>query len=455
MATSSVSTRLPVVPVVMSFKPLSLQSATAQAKQIHVLLKKDFDTPHAILAARKLYREGVDAIALEVKGTSSEKNFFTPVMLEVEKLISNPQLQHHVPLHNVLSRVYRLFTDLTWYKCWTTKTSVFRETRKQTLENCRNLLLALPKGAIKARFEYKCVLQGAKLLVDSKGTWGKYFKVMGKVAGSGFELKIGEVLEELGTLKDHIKDDWTASWFVDVWRIRWFSARLRTAQDFKETLGKEIPSLEKQDPKLSLCVAMLLKDLLRNADLPPEVKQLALEGLFQLLHLKHGIVSNLMNHIPLDVTKKAATKVDLFEKTRRLVIQYLGTLIRKESYKSYQENSLTALMRLNIDTRYKEEKKQIRELISKNTSRVSEVTSRRDEVEEDVGNLRFAAQSKGEADATKLKKAEAELDALNKDIEGLTASIDYSQNALTHVETTEKEEKHLIEQILQQAKGSA
>lgn len=451
MATASVSTQLPVV---VSYQRLSLQSAKYQAIQITDLLKKKFDIDRAALIAKELYREGVEITAFEVKGNGSKRDYFTPVMLEIEKSVSNPDLQHHFKMHNVLSRVYRLFTDLTWYKCWTTKIPADRQTRTQTLQVCRDRLAILPESAIKARFEYECAIEGATILEDSKGTWGKYFEVMVKAAGSAFVLSFGEVLGELGKLRKHIRDDWSASWFVDVWRVRWQSSQIQTVEDFNKTLGKELSSLKDVDPKLSLCIAMLLKDLLRSPNLPPEVKGLAFGGLVQLLHLKHGIVSNFANHVPLDAAKKAATKLDPYEITRRLVIQYLGTLIRKEFYMPYREGSLRALMELNIDTRYENEKRQIREIISQNTKRKDEVVSRRDDLEEDIGNMRLAAQSKGSADDAKLAKAEEEYNTLNKNVEDMEVNIDYSKKALAHLEATEKEEKDLIQKIIKQAEAS-
>ncbi|KIC74340.1 coiled-coil domain-containing protein [Candidatus Protochlamydia amoebophila] len=319
---------------------ITLRSVTEGADRIHGYLKDgQFDHENATKEANDLYQKGVKLVIAEVQKNLSIKDSVFPVVKALNDIILDDKTYTLSSFHQSLSKVYRIFIELTWYQCYCQRSwQTLNKTRDSIIENSKNIISVLPKNEISTRFEYRCAEQAAKCLKVVESFWKKspeHILNIGESAeGTSF---FGIIKGFQGFIKD-ARNDWVHEWYLYIHELRWLSANIKTQEDFKNIIGVRLKNFQEKGNKYTICLALIFVDLIKNPEVTENVRKLAAKGLADLFIIReHGDIiaylAKLLSQVKF--TEKAAIKADRYWKTRFLIMQSLEELAKDPAYKEY------------------------------------------------------------------------------------------------------------------------
>ncbi len=153
---------------------LTVSALTQKAIAIKDILDSDkYDEGSSIEKLEELYEDGRQLVIKEIRHQQSKGDIYSPVMITLEEVAALPRIQQRVNVHRALSKTYRIFIELTWYRCWKqANRQVWKETKDSILKTAGQSIKALPKiEALDVKFEYSVAKEAAKCLTPADGMW--------------------------------------------------------------------------------------------------------------------------------------------------------------------------------------------------------------------------------------------------------------------------------------------
>ncbi len=309
----------------------TLQSMTEAAMAIQACVTNgSFDHKRAERLSAQLYKDAQDLVRAEWNNKPLFPEVITPVAVNLDMIVSDPQLHQLDSLHRPLSKAYRVFIELSWCQCWRQGDRPIASEKIDDLVNHSNQMLSLlPKKQFISRFEYSCARQAARFLNPTESIWTKYLALMPKAAGAGISLSIGEILDVLKDLAGFAKRDWIKGWYPEVHHLRWLSTNVTTVVDFVNNISPLLQLYEVRGGKYSQCVAAICIELIENPNIDIQCRKRAADELNKLLTLRdQDRVSRLLEYLHTKLPKvktiaQLVRKADRFFKTREMVMSFL------------------------------------------------------------------------------------------------------------------------------------
>ncbi|CAF22780.1 hypothetical protein [Candidatus Protochlamydia amoebophila] len=344
-----------------------LQSITEGAYRIYgCLTDGQFNYKKAIQESNNLYQEGVQLAIAEVNTKPIIEEIVSPVVCTLNDIVSLGSTQHLVSFHQSLSKTYRIFIELTWYRCWCQGSlPTLNETRDTIMENSKRILSVLPKKEIGARFEYRCAEQAAKCLVPVKSIWKKFCNHLLNIGESAEGVSFFGVIKGFQELNKDVKKDWLQAWYPYIHELRWLSANIKTQEDFENIIETKLEEFQEKGKKYTVCLALIFVDLIKNPEVTENVRKLAAKGLADLFLLKDQDRLSTLTEFALEkfpqvkLFQKTVKNEDRYWKTRSLIMQSLEELSKDDAHKDYIQDTLKSLVKVQNESIHIEEKNEI------------------------------------------------------------------------------------------------
>ncbi|NGX43620.1 MAG: hypothetical protein K940chlam7_01918 [Chlamydiae bacterium] len=327
--------------------------------------------------AEQLYMEGLSLIEREVASNPWPDGIVTWITTDLDEIISMTKVQHEDPFLYVLRKTYRVFAELTWYQCWhDQRRPTYPKTRESIFKNAKTILENLPPemkidegqlvSSIGVRFDLRCIQQAAICLHPNDSIWKKYnIAITAGIAAAGLNVSsMYKVLKQLGTT---VKRDWVATWYIDIWNLRWLSTNITTLVAFEDRIAPEISKCLEKGGKYTICLTMIFIDILKN----PHADQLLKDrvfygtegqrGLKSLVHLERNYNLAFFGREQIEKWVANMRKADRYWKTRHLAMEHLFTFAKDDAspYRKASIQSLSSrsdLVRATKERRYEKEK---------------------------------------------------------------------------------------------------
>ncbi|WP_075883638.1 hypothetical protein [Candidatus Protochlamydia sp. W-9] len=413
---------------------ITLQSLTEKAYSIHSCLKDgQFDHVQATQGADNLYQEGVQLAIAEVNLKPIFKDIVSPVICRLNEIVSLEDTQHLASFHRSLSKVYRLFIEITWYQCLCQGSlPTLNKTRDSIITNSRSIQSILPKKEIGARFEYRCAEQAAKCLTVAKSIGKKFPDLVLNIGESAEKASFFGIIKGFQGLIKDARNDWVHEWYLYIHELRWLSTNIKTQEDFKNIIEVRLKNFHEQGKKYTVCLATIFVDLIKNKDpkVSDHVRMSAAEGLADLFGLKVSIFEN----------KKR------YRKTRSLIMQSLEELAKDSTYEKYIRKILPTLIKAADTSKHKMEKQKIRETVGKIQDRIKSV---QDIIEEDEAVIEANKENQRNGEDIQKLNDKFEKDKEEKQtLENHLEKMNLAEKALEDLHQEEEEYKNRLEAIL-------
>ncbi|WP_213105331.1 hypothetical protein [Candidatus Protochlamydia amoebophila] len=430
----------------------SLQSVTEGAYRINSCLTEGrFDYKKAKQEASSLYQEGLKLLIAEInKKPIIKKNVF-PVVCVLNDILSLEIVQHTEALHKSLSKVYRIFIEITSFQYYHQGTlKISNKTRDAMIGNSTAMLSLLPENEIGVRFEYRCAEQATKCLKVVKSALKRY---------SGHLLDIGESTEgtsffgilkgSKGFLKE-AKKDWVHEWYPPVLELRWISAGIKKQADFKDIIEVRLKNFQEKGKEYTICLATIFVDLIKNKD--PEVsnnvRMLAANNLANLFLCKDEdrvskTVNTVLKILPdTKVVQNVVKNEDRYWNTRILIMQSLLKLVKDRTLSEYIQIILPSLDEVQMATNHKLEKRKIQKILMQLENRIEEY---QEIIEEDKAILE--ANKEEQRDEEDIQELEAKLKNDEKEKQETEIYLDKINLAEKALDELHKEEADYLNRL--------
>jgi hypothetical protein len=307
--------------------------------EINNLLER-LDTKSAEQEAQQLYQEGIQLVAMEASGKPIANGDALLIAHKLNDVIATNGIEHQLPFLRAISKVYRIFLELTWTYSWRqNQMPVHTDTRDKILQSADRMITLLEghQAEIETQFEYRCAKQAAKCLTPSEKIWNKYLDHLLNLGEAAQGLSVFGIIKAFKTLVIDTGKDWIQGWYPDVQQLRWLSTRIRTVQDFNDIIVSELPRFKEKGGKYTLCLATIFMELIQNPIVEEGVKTRAATGFADLFRLEdRDRVSRFLNHalkkVPIKPVKEAAKKEDCYLLTRALILEYIEKLVKEGRY---------------------------------------------------------------------------------------------------------------------------
>ncbi len=441
----------------------TIQSMTKWAREAHEAItgQEGLIRDKAQRALETLYSQGMRVVRAEVEGTPLPEfvkdTTVYAVLQDLDTLVSFEGIQHETSLQRTLSKVYRLFTDLTWAQCWRqVQRPVWTETRDRIIANADRMLKVATSEEM--RFEYRCAEQGAKCLTPADSEWLPFAESAFKMLKGAAEKSPGDVYEGLkGVMKWFVKN-LVHDWYMKTWDVRWLVAQANTVEEFQtKTIQKVFTQYIEEGMdrgnEYAQGIVMIFMDALRRQEATTELKDRlffgngAFPGMLSLLETeKVGTLNEFLHH-PIGVW------VDRFKKARRLSMEFLTELAATQP--RYRQKSIAALKsRLDYLTpqtrpRYRQEKLQNQQALFQLQDQIQDLARREEELLNESIDLNAR---QGATDVT------ADLERVNKELQKVGTQKDQMQKMAQMAqdfETGDEEEVKLLKAALQKCGNQA
>lgn len=427
---------------------ITLETVTARAQNVEHLLKHGFRVKEAKQEAKLLYQDGIQLILAYHHHKPLFKETVSPVAIQLDRVVGLDIIQGHVSLHRAISKAYRVFIELTLHQYLNKKeVPTLAETKESMLQHAGRFAKNLSKSSVAVGFEYACAEEAARCLTADRGTWEKYISSGAKAIGAAVAGSYGEVATNLLDFLKAAHKDWVAGWYPDMYGLHWDSALVWTQKDFETHLSSRLARYVKEGEEYTLCFAVIFKELVQRERAEPALRDLACERLINLLNLEdNDTLPAIFDHLPTKTLKGIAIKIDKYHRTRLAVLKFIGTLIKKEKYKAYQQKGLQALQAYSTKPRYEDRKKELESHLKNLIDDVNKSTNREEELEDLLAVLR--GKSRAGEDPTRLEKAELEYGEIQRKKENCEELIAL-QKKLTDLEAQEKKQ---FDEVLKSSK---
>jgi hypothetical protein len=274
-----------------------------------------------------------------------------PVVAYLNEFVLSEQIQHMDPLHQALSKAYRIFVELAWYQCWKQNDRPVSQKTIDAIVHNSNQMLRMLKDRREYRscFEYSCASQAARLFNPSEPIWAKYVE-LGLSVGEAAELQsISGTIKALIKLFQAVENDWRKAWYPDVLELRMIATTIRTNEAFEKDISPCIARFERAGRKRTQCLATVCVELIKNEAVDEDLRSNAAKRLSHLVTLVDGtkratFFAALSDQAPNFKTLRGIAKgMDKYRTTRCMVMQYLEELLKEDKYRQYAKISIDNL----------------------------------------------------------------------------------------------------------------
>lgn len=423
---------------------------------------------------KKLYQQSLQVIAAEInKKPLLQEEEILPIITEIDNTLECKGYQDSIPFLRTISKVYRIFIELRWYKPWMSaqEMPVFDEVRDGFIEKTSQLetLLSRRKNCSDIIFELKCAQRAAMRLTPSEALWKKYTKHALKMGAAAVDRSAIDTLEALRKFAQDLQQDcpekWS-TWYQEVHLMRWHAISLQSEQEFDQKIPVE--TCLKKGGNRSLGLAKTVMYLLKHPE-NTAVKDRSFTVLTKLA-IKEKIpgLQEIVYH-PKELINKVLLKPDRFGETRLLCMRYLFEIALnkkgRDPYKQYQLNSAKLLKDRAEHLKIHQGRKKYQEEIEEINTKTEEIekskaasANRRDAIEPQIEQLENQTKNPDViVEFENPEEAIAEWERLDELVEEKEKEVKELKEKVTLVETLEetlkkqeKTEQEYLETLLQE-----
>ncbi len=428
---------------------ITLTSVTEDAYRIKSCLTEgQFDYKKAKQEASSLYQEGLKLLIAEINKKPIFKKNVLPVVCVLSDIVSLEIVQQTEALHKSLSKVYRIFIELTCFQYYSRRKSlsILKKTRNTMIENSTAMLSLLPENEIGARFEYRCAEQATKCLKVVKSALKRYSDHVLNIGESAEGASFFGVLKgSKGFLKE-AKKDWVYEWYPPVLELRWLSAGIKKQADFKDIIEVRLKNFQEKGKEYTICLATIFVDLIKNKDpeVSDHVRTLAANSLANLFILKDldrvsKISGFALKQVPGNkFIQNKAKNEDRYWNTRFLIMQSLEKLAKDKdrTHDKYIQIILPSLDEVQMASNHKLEKSKIQETFRK-------LKEKNTEYEETIENNEAVLAANEEN-----QRSEIDIQIIKTNLEKYKKDKQQIENCLENMNLAEKVLEELHEEEL-------
>jgi len=451
---------------------ITLQSVMEQAQLVHRSLSERFDMVTAKENTNDLYQIGIKLVHAEAENTPYFKDIVSPVVIELNKVVTLNTLQHQREIHLPLSKAHRVFSDLIWFQCSKQRSlPVFTETRDELISATKKITKTFP-GEVYLKFEYSCARQAAKCLTPSENIWNKYIDHALEIGSNAESLSFFGTLKSAKDLLAEAEKDWVKEWYPDVQYLRWVSIQVKNKSDFETIIEPQVNPFGEKGKKRSICLAVVCIELIEKQGVSIEVKEKAVDCLIELYKRedtdrmsrflnrveksaeKHKMVRLLLNKA---MMKKMIEKEDRYYLTRKLIISYIEEIAKNSDNKQFVEklknelldkNNIKEINKKDLSSKSENISKTKNELLTKKKENILSLNDAREDLKPQRGEDELTDSQRKEIE-DEIQEIEKENHKINEEIEYidcLNEAIDCLSDVLNELN---QEEKEHIEQVSQ------
>ncbi len=272
---------------------VTLQGAIEKAHQITNMISDRKPDEDVRKLAQELYMDAVEMIVAELEGNPvlPDEKTVHPIIEDLHSVLEKRGYQSFIELQRTLSKIFRVFIEISWYQSWRIGINN-KEEKVRVADSFRDELINTAKliktilqnrnDVTGARFELRCARQAAKRLEPSTDLWKQYTLHVVKLAAAGGDRNMTAIWDALKPLLQDLERDIPYGWHIwyqQAHIMRWEATRVQSVEDFQEKVANHIPRCKNQGDNLSLCLSIVLTELIKKPHLNTEVKRRALYGI--------------------------------------------------------------------------------------------------------------------------------------------------------------------------------
>lgn len=190
---------------------------------------------------------------------------------------------------------------------------------------CMRPLDRVPVTTVVTRFHSNSLLQLSRCLTEGPGLLSLFMTGAQLVKPIATADAI-TALENLATTVTQGASTWTESWLMNTLKLRWDALVVDSPDDFDQLILPYIEKYTEQGQEYTVCLAMVLMDLIIDKDRTQDVRNQALLMLLTLTTKTSRGFTDKMKHVKAEVSSRVAGNSDRFATTREVVRAFLAAL---------------------------------------------------------------------------------------------------------------------------------
>ncbi|CAM0117457.1 hypothetical protein RSOCI_03810 [Rhabdochlamydiaceae symbiont of Dictyostelium giganteum] len=473
--TSGQITRQPFAPIA--------DRLTQKVNAVCKLWEESSDSIGTQKGLEDLYLEGLKLVTAEVQLRPLTGTILTQIVTSINDKVTWKNFESRYDVHASLSKTYRIFLELVWYRSFFTNDTVSKSTKQDLFDKAVVNLECIPQAYPSIRFEYECSRQAIKVLQISQSLLSRYGSTVVSIAANTVttvasvvgntattvasfvaNTEISSFIDTTVAIREFIekmKMDLSSKWYIEVHELRWMATAIRTANDFNQVINPIRARFQENGKEYTLGLAATYMDLIRNPDVEDAVKFEAVEGFLTLAKLKDSslrasLIQKMGKTLSREKLLEYGKECDKYHATRLLIKEYIHNV-------RLYFNSLGTIVdeHLNADnTPYMENDAVIRqkkvapdalaELIVKYESLEAYINQTEQFIQDTRDVLTDAEQEERDREVElareELKEAQIEEAELNKEVEEMKAQL--VEEILAQLDQDEQDEWEKIKSSL-------
>ncbi|CAM0117458.1 hypothetical protein RSOCI_03815 [Rhabdochlamydiaceae symbiont of Dictyostelium giganteum] len=278
-----------------------------------------------------LYQEGLKLVRAEVQSRPLTNMVLTQVIITLTRDIDWKGIQNYYGIHYALSKVYRIFLELIWYRSFDTHNTLSIETKKNLLNHIGLILKEMPCSYSFIHFEYECAIQAIKTFPVSKSPNLAHFQPPISLWERLTSTSFSDLTSSIKNMMEKREMNQVSEWSLEVHSLRWNATLIQSSNDFEQILLPELHYFQSKGYQYTLGLAAIYIDLIQNQYTEDTVKIAAAKGLLELIQLTKSNVFDLKNI-------KVQTKQDRYASTRLFIKEYINYLMSFQDHSDLEKN---------------------------------------------------------------------------------------------------------------------
>jgi hypothetical protein len=287
-------------------------------------------------ALRDLHDKGVSlAKELRLKVTPHIPNNLNGILHTLTQ-IQVAHFQGNHPLKCVFAKTVHVLAEIAFWQMDATGRPM-QETAESVKRVATQLLEAtahppymrpsdrVPVSAVVTRFHANSLLQLSRCLTESPAALSCF------MTGAQLVTPVptgdaGTALGNLATTVTQAADHWVNSWLMQTLELRWNALIVDNPDQFDQFILPYIERYTQQGQEHTVCLAIVLMDLIVDDSRTQDVRSQAVLMLLNLTELTSRGFKDKITYLPAEVTSHIAGHSDRFDTTRQLVRAFLSAL---------------------------------------------------------------------------------------------------------------------------------
>lgn len=313
-----------------------------RAKQMNEEIKKcNLDKIKQL--ADEIYREALKCIQDEVSGKYNVRDYFTPVVYELNTVSTDPQVLQNLQVLTSVLKAQHAIAELTWVKCLIDKNRPVDLTdRDEFIRVAEKLRLSLlnPTKVVAdrlfmapaaARYEAACFKQAVQCLSPTEGVWKQFVGPTADAIGAATTHDIIGLIRALSKIGGLAKKEWISNWYLEMFDLEWKATNITTAAAFRKEVEPHVKKFTSEGKKYTLGLVKILTLIFNNENSEAEVKKIAVDELAKLVTKKAVYTVSEAIYHPDQITDKIANKPDRYADSRSYAAWALVSIAKKDS----------------------------------------------------------------------------------------------------------------------------